>query len=170
MRFLKRNYWIVITFFCVLLDQISKFLVEWLIPYRDTVFIIPDFFSLHHTRNNGAAFGILAGYRWVFMTVTALIIIFAIYLICSKKIRNFWGVLSLSLVIGGGIGNMIDRIICGEVTDFFAFTFWGYEFAVFNVADIFVCCGTILLAIYILFTHDFDSDKKELKQEDHEET
>lgn len=156
MNFLKRKYWILISALAVILDQISKYIVDALIPIHDSIVVIPDFFSLTHVRNTGAAFGIFAGQRWVFMIFTVAIILVAVYFLQKGKIKNPWGIVSLALVIGGGIGNMIDRLFLGEVIDFFAFNFWGYQFAVFNVADIFVCCGTFMLAFYIFFTHDFD--------------
>ena len=61
---------------------------------------------------------------------------------------------------------MIDRVFLGEVIDFFAFNFWGYEFAVFNVADAFVCCGTFLLAFYIIFYHDAPGKTEQINEED----
>ena len=157
MNFFKKNFWIFLVLIAIALDQISKYIVAHLLPFEDTFTVIPGFFSLTHTRNPGAAFGILAGQRWIFMVFTSLIILAAIFALLSGKIKNIWGIVALSMVLGGGIGNMIDRIFIGEVIDFFAFNFWGYEFAVFNVADIFVCCGVFILAFYIIFTHDFDS-------------
>lgn len=157
MKFFKKNFWIFLVLIAIALDQISKYIVAHLLHFEDTFTVIPGFFSLTHTRNPGAAFGILAGQRWIFMVFTSLIILAAIFALLSGKIKNIWGIVALSMVLGGGIGNMIDRIFIGEVIDFFAFNFWGYEFAVFNVADIFVCCGVFILAFYIIFTHDFDS-------------
>lgn len=159
MKFIKRYYWIFLSLLFVLLDQVSKLVVVKTIPINDSIVLIPRFFSLSHVRNTGAAFGILSNQRWVFMLFTAIVLIAAVIALCSGKIKNHWGIFSLSLIIGGGIGNMIDRIALGEVVDFFAFNFWGYQFAVFNVADIFVCCGTIILAFYIFLSSDFDSEK-----------
>ncbi len=161
MKQFKRFYWIVLSLLLVVLDQVTKYVVAANIPKEDSIVLIPDFFSLSHVRNDGAAFGLFSGQRWVFMVFTSIVIVVAVVLLCTRKIKNHWGIVSLSLVIGGGIGNMIDRIFLGEVIDFFAFNFWGYEFAVFNVADIFVCCGTFILAFYIFFSHDFESSKKQ---------
>lgn len=161
MKLLKRYFWVLLALCIIIVDQVSKYVVSILIPYKESVMVISGFFSLTHERNPGAAFGILADYRWVFMVFTTLIIISAIAALLSGKIKNPWGVVALSMVLGGGIGNMIDRIFIGKVIDFFAFNFWGYEFAIFNVADIFVCCGVFILAFYIMFTHDFDPKKAE---------
>lgn len=160
MKFLKRFYWVLLSVLFILADQLTKLLVVHTIPLNGSVVVIPDFFSLSHVRNTGAAFGMLSDQRWIFMLFTSIVLLAAIILLCSGKVKNPWGIFSLSLIIGGGIGNMIDRIFLGEVIDFFAFNFWGYQFAVFNVADIFVCCGTVILALYIFFSHDFDTKKE----------
>lgn len=160
MKFFKRYYWIFLSVLLVLLDQISKFIVVKNIPVNDSIVLIEDFFSLSHVRNTGAAFGMLSNQRWIFMLFTVIVIVGAVVALCSGRVKNHFGILSLALVIGGGIGNMIDRLFLGEVVDFFAFNFWGYQFAVFNVADIFVCCGTVILALYIFFSGDFDDSKK----------
>ena len=164
MKFFKKYLWILIALAAVLLDQITKLIVVDLISYEDVLTVIPNFFSLTYILNPGAAFGILAGQRWVFMVFTILIIVGAVLALLSGKIKNIWGVISLAMIVGGGIGNMIDRVVVGKVVDFLAFTFWGYDFAVFNVADVFVCCGVFIFAFYIIFTRDFDSsnDKEEL--------
>ncbi len=160
MKFFKRFYWIFLSLFLILADQVTKLLVVKNIPIYDSIELIPDFFSLSHVRNTGAAFGMLAGQRWIFMIFTSVVLVGAVVALCSGRVKNTWGIISLSMIIGGGVGNMIDRIFLGEVVDFFAFNFWGYQFAVFNVADVFVCCGTIILAFYIFFSSDFDFDKK----------
>lgn len=166
MKQLKRFYWIPLSLILVILDQLTKYIVVQKIPINDSIVVIPGFFSLSHVRNTGAAFGLFADQRWIFMVFTTIVLIVAVGLLLSKKVKNHWGILSLSMIIGGGIGNMIDRVCWGEVIDFFAFNFWGYQFAVFNVADIFVCCGTFVLAFYIFFSHDFDGEKKVEELED----
>lgn len=166
MKYLKRYYWIILSLFFIGLDQLTKYLVDFFIPIGESNELIPGFFSLQHVRNNGAAMGILQGHRWVFMVFTAVIIIAAVAFLCSGKVKNAWGILSLAMIIGGGIGNMIDRIFRdGGVVDFFAFNFWGFEFWIFNVADIFVTCGTVILALYILFSSDLDPKKTEAVEE-----
>ncbi len=166
MKLLKRYYWMILTVFLVVFDQLSKLIVNRTVDINDSVVIIPGFFSLSHVRNTGAAFGILSNQRWIFMVFTAIFILVSVILMISGRIKNHWGIISISLIMGGGIGNMIDRLFLGEVVDFFAFNFWGYQFAVFNVADIFVCCGTISLALYIFLSHDFDgASKKEPEDE-----
>ncbi len=161
MKRFKRYYWILLAVLLVLVDQWSKWLVVQKIPLNDSIVLIPGFFTFTHVRNTGAAFGLFAGHRWVFLVFTAIVLAVTLVLLCSKRMKSHWGIVATTFVFAGGVGNMIDRIFLGEVIDFFAFNFWGYEFAVFNVADIFVCCGTFLLAIYILTTKDFDSPKEQ---------
>ena len=169
MEKLKRYYWILLTVGLVFLDQLTKYLVVRFLPINDSIVLISNFFSLTHVRNTGAAFGLFANQRWVFLVFTTIVLIVSCAFLLTQKVKSHWGIISLALIIGGGLGNMIDRIFLGEVVDFFAFNFWGYEFAVFNVADIFVCCGTFALAIYILVTHDFDEPKKQEVSEDGED-
>lgn len=166
MKVLRRFYWLLIALAAIGLDQLSKYLIVHHIPVQDSVTVIPGFFSLSHVRNTGAAFGLFANQRWVFMVFTGVVLLAAVAGLCSGKVKNPWGVTALALIIGGGVGNMIDRIFLGEVIDFFAFNFWGYQFAVFNVADIFVCCGTFILAFYIFLSKDFNPKKQQKESED----
>ena len=159
MKLIKQYFWVGLVALFVAMDQFSKYVINQTIPINQSSELIPGFFSLQHVRNEGAAMGILDGQRWIFMTFTVVIIVAAVLFLLSGKVKNRWGILSISMIIGGGIGNMIDRVFLGEVIDFFAFNFWGFEFWIFNVADIFVTCGTFLLALYILLSSDFDSKK-----------
>ena len=161
MAFLKKKYWIFLSILLVGLDQLTKYLVNAVIPIGESMEVIPNFFHLTHVRNEGAAMGILQGQRWIFMVFTAVVIVAAVLVMLREKIKNHWGIVAVSLVLSGGLGNMIDRLFLGEVIDFFSFIFLGYEFYVFNVADIFVCCGVAILAVYILFSKDFDSKAPE---------
>ena len=161
MNFLKKYYWIFLSIILVGLDQLTKYLVNASITVGESIEVIPGFFHLAHVRNQGAAMGILQGQRWIFMLFTVIVIVVAVIIILTGKIKNHWGIVAITLVLSGGIGNMIDRVVLGEVIDFFSFIFWDYEFYVFNIADIFVCCGVAILALYILFSKDFDSTSKE---------
>lgn len=160
MRLVKKYYWILLTAVFVVLDQISKLLVVKNIKQFDVIEVIPGFFNLAHVRNDGAAMGILDGHRWVFLTFTTIVLLIGFAFLFMGKIKSHFGIVAVTMVLSGGLGNMIDRVFLGEVIDFLSFVFWGYEFYVFNVADIFVCCGVFLLALYILFSKDFDSTKE----------
>ena len=152
-------FWILITVGVVVLDQITKWLaVEYLIP-AGTVPIIKDALHLTYVENPGAAFGMMQNNRWIFLLVsTVAIIAIIIYLIKSAP-KNKLALTSLAFILGGGIGNMIDRVALGYVVDFIDFRL--INFAVFNVADSFVCVGAALLIIYVLFIEGKENKKSE---------
>ena len=131
---------------CVVLDQVTKLaVVEKLAPIG-TYPLIEDIFHFTYVENRGAAFGMLADHRWVFMILsTAAIVVMLIWLFLEKP-KSWWIRVSASFVIAGGIGNMIDRVRLGYVVDFIDCRF--IDFYVFNVADSFVCigCGMFLAA------------------------
>ena len=140
----------------VILDQLTKVLaVEFLKPIP-TCPIIEGVIHLTYHENRGAAFGILANHRWVFLSVSTVMIIgLLIYLFLGKCENMLWGV-SISMIIGGGIGNMIDRTFAGYVVDFIDFRL--INFAIFNGADSFVCVGAGLLVLALIL--DIIKEKK----------
>lgn len=147
---------ILIIFFLILFDQISKFICfKYLKPIEPdaSIEVIKNFFYLSYVENKGAAFGIFQGARYIFIILTIAVLIFCFYYYknISKSKFSLFSKIALVLIISGAIGNLIDRIFRGYVVDMFHFIFWGKDFAVFNLADIFVVCGTILLALVILF-------------------
>lgn len=151
---------ILIIFLLVLLDQITKILcIKYLKPI-DSFKIIENFFYLSYVENEGAAFGIFQGARYIFIILTILVLIFCFYYYGKIKVSKFSIISKISfiLVISGAIGNLIDRAFKGYVVDMFHFIFFGNSFAVFNIADIFVVCGTILFVLIILF-NDTKKDK-----------
>lgn len=138
----------------VVLDQISKVLVVANIPLGGYVEAIPGLFHLTHIHNTGAAFSMLSGQRTFFLLITAAFLAVVIY--CAvKQILTKPYLLILAFITGGAIGNLVDRILYGYVIDMIAVDFM--NFAIFNVADIFVTCGAFVLAIYTLF---FDREPK----------
>lgn len=142
----------IITVFIVIADQLSKyFIVQNMELYSSKPFI-PGVLSLYHTQNTGAAFSMFSDNRWVFMVVSAISMIIIVYLLYKEYHRHILLNVALAMVLGGGIGNMIDRIFLGYVVDFFHVDF--FEFAIFNVADSFITVGAVLLAVYVIF---FDS-------------
>ncbi len=154
----------IITLCIVIFDQATKYLAERFLRPVGEVPIIKDFLYLTYHRNKGAAFSILQNHRWLFMVLSSAIIVGIImYLAFTRKQKKSRLLnVSLALLLGGGIGNMIDRIFfgeklfCGSVIDFIDFRF--INFAVFNVADSAVTIGEILLIIYIIF---FEAKKKD---------
>ncbi len=150
---IKNSIWIISVVFIVLLDQISKNLVVKNMELHDEIGVIKGFFNLYYVRNKGAGLGILSNSRWIFMSLTSIIIIVCIFLLVFDFFKHWLADLSIIFILGGGIGNMIDRIFLGEVVDFFQFQIKFFDF-IFNVADVFVSFGTILFVIYFIFIHD----------------
>ena len=145
--------WFAVIIVTVFLDQLTKYLTVLHLKPIDTYPIIEDVFHLTYVENTGAAFGMMKDARWVFMiTSTAAIIGILGYMIHRyyvKKEKLHWAeALSLSLIVGGGIGNMIDRTMLGYVVDMIDCRF--INFAVFNVADSFVCIGAGLMILYLI--------------------
>ena len=112
-------------------------------------------FHITHTENDGAIWGILSGQTWLFLLIMVLFLAVLGVMIWRKWLTKKFEWLCLAFIAGGGIGNMIDRLISGSVTDMIKFDF--VEFPVFNVADCFITVGCIALLVYILF---FDREKK----------
>ena len=143
--------WIIIIAASVLLDQLTKLWAIECLELFERIDAIPFFINFSHIKNPGAAWGMLSESRWVFLVATAAAIIgFPIFLYKYRKAPFAFG-FSLSLIIGGAIGNMIDRLFApnGYVTDFIEFAFM--DFPIFNVADICVCVGAVILFIYLSF-------------------
>ena len=135
----------------LILDWITKWLVQTHITQISEVIpIIPGFFNLRHDRNSGAAFGVLAGHRilLILITIAALGFIFAYYL---RFRESRWMQVSLGFLLGGAIGNFIDRIRLGEVVDFlqFGIVSKGLFWPTFNIADVSVCIGAGMLIVYL---------------------
>ena len=141
--------WMIVIAASVLLDQITKMIVVNSMELYQSISVIDHVFSFTYIHNYGAAWGMLSDHRWVFILVTAIaIIVLPIFLYRYRNLHFMFG-FSLSLIIGGAIGNMIDRVVLGYVVDFLEATF--IDFPVFNVADICVVCGAIMMFVYIAF-------------------
>ena len=145
----------------ILTDQITKLLAVKYLSESDTYPLIRDVFHFTYVENRGAAFGMLADHRWVFLIFSTLAIVaLGIYLFrgvsyfSEKREDGTYpplaplGGVALALIVAGGIGNMIDRLALGYVVDFLDFTL--IDFAVFNVADSYVTVGAVLLALHLL--------------------
>ncbi len=139
----------------ILLDFITKHAVKASMTLGESFEVIPGLFNITYVLNKGAAWGMLADKRWIFLSFSIIaIVIVAVILYRVKKDSRFLRV-SLSLILGGGIGNMIDRTFYGEklfegaVIDFIEAAF--IDFPVFNIADSAVVIGAIMLFVYILF-------------------
>lgn len=143
--------WGIIIIAIILLDRISKILVVKNMNVGDSFAVISDFFYMTYIENRGAAMGILQNGRVFLIIITLLISTALVYYLYKTegRVARF----SLAMILGGAVGNLLDRIFRGSVIDFLDFRFGSYNFYIFNVADSFVVVGTILLAYYLLFVY-----------------
>lgn len=146
---------LVISGIIIILDQITKFLVDINMFLYQSIEIIPNFFNLTYIRNTGAAFGFLAGNRYpgrlIFFTLFSFIAIGClIYLLKNLRPRPKTAILSLSLILGGAIGNLVDRLRQGEVIDFLDLHWYNWHWPAFNIADSSITIGVILLFYQIV--------------------
>ena len=141
---------IIIAIFGIVLDQISKlYIASNLILYKKNP-IINNFFNITYVQNKGAAWGILDG-NTVFLVLITLIALFIIIrFIFKEENLTKLDILSYGLLLGGITGNFIDRILRGFVIDFLDFYIFGYDFPVFNIADIMIVVSVIIMVISYL--------------------
>ena len=144
-------FWFIITIIIVALDQLSKYAVVKNIEFGKLIPVIEPLFYLTYHENKGAAWGILQNKRFFFIILTVIALAFIVYFMV--KMDNKLLKTALSFILGGAVGNLIERIYKGSVTDFLDFYFGAYHFPTFNVADSFITIGTILLAYYLLFVY-----------------
>ncbi len=140
----------------LILDQWTKYLVQKKLHLYQSVEVIKGFFNLVHVRNKGGAFGILGGARGepfssLFIVVSLVAIGVILYFFIKVKEREKSFIFSLSLVLSGAIGNLIDRIIFGEVVDFLDFHLFSYHWPAFNIADSAITLGIALMAFKLIF-------------------
>lgn len=141
----------------IVIDQLVKGWVRGSIPLGESVPFIPHVMDLTYTQNTGAAFSSFSELTWL-LTLVSLAASVAVAVLLWKDIfPGKWGRLSLSLILAGAVGNLIDRALLGFVTDMFQTTF--INFAVFNVADICVVAGGFLMAAYVLLLWDKDKER-----------
>ena len=139
---------ITIVALTILLDQVTKQMVTHLMEIGDSIPIINDFLYLTYHRNAGAAWGIMQGRMMFFYVITVVVISGLVLWLRQLDIKKEKLLaISLSLILGGAIGNFIDRIIYQEVIDFVDTFIFGYNFPIFNVADMALCIGVALMAV-----------------------
>ena len=158
--------YIILFVILVLADQVVKFWVRANIPLGESIPFLPQIMDLTYTQNTGAAFSILREHTWLLTLLSAVLVVIVALLVARRFITGRLGLVAATLVLAGGIGNLIDRVALGYVTDMFQTTFM--DFAVFNVADSCLTIGVVLLVIYVLFCYD-KLHKKEAAG-DHDDT
>ena len=151
----KYRLTVIIGSIVLILDQVTKVLVQGQMALYQSIEIVPNFFHLTYLRNTGAAFGFLAGSRSslriaFFIIVSAIAIGCIFYLLKNLPPDRKTFTATLSLVLGGAIGNLIDRIRMGEVIDFIDLHWYEIHWPAFNVADSAITIGVILLFIQMI--------------------
>lgn len=147
-----------ISFICVLIDQIIKLIISINMNVADSINVIKNFFRITYLQNTGAAFSIFSGNR-IFLILITLVALLLIYFILIKgkditKIEN----ICYGLLIGGIIGNLIDRVRIGYVIDYLDFNFGSYHYPVFNFADILIVVSAVILLIISFKEVKYDRD------------
>lgn len=140
------------------LDMLTKGLTEAYLSLGSSVTVIEGVLNFTYVRNTGAAFSILAGQTWFFIVTAILASIAMVAFLLKNKFNSKVLQIGLSLMIGGTLGNLYDRIAFGSVRDMIEVTF--VDFAIFNVADMALCIGVALVIIFILFIYKDKSKKK----------
>lgn len=149
----------LIALLIILVDQITKWLVVKYMTLGESITVVENLLYITSHRNRGAAWGILQGQMWFFYIVTTVVIIGIVYYIRKFSADKLTGI-SLGLILGGAIGNFIDRIFRNEVVDFVHTYIFSYSFPVFNVADSALCIGVGLMVIAMFLE---EKRAKELK-------
>ncbi|MBQ8891475.1 MAG: signal peptidase II [Bacilli bacterium] len=142
---MKRRVYIY-SFILLIIDIISKLIVKNNMVLNQSIKIIPNFFNLTYVLNDGAAFSILRGKLNLLIILGLVIFIGIIYYLNKERLNNY-KIVYYSLLIGGLLGNLIDRIIYNAVIDFLDFNILGLNFPIFNLADTFICVSIGLIII-----------------------
>lgn len=140
-------------------DQLSKYAIRSLFNVNESVRVFGDFFELRYIQNDGAAFSSFAGKQAFLIAVSIIAIIGAAFFLRKMKSEGAMFKVALLCIIAGGIGNLIDRLLLGYVTDMLSFSIFP---PVFNIADIAVCLGCGILIVYVLFFMKDDKPEKEV--------
>lgn len=157
MKIIRINYYFLFTLLLIALDQITKLLIYGYIKPHDSI-VINDFLSLSHVHNYGAAFSFLAdqsGWQRYFLSGFSLVASVAI-IIWMRRIDagRLLKLFALSILLAGAIGNLIDRLLLGFVIDFIDLHYQGFYWPVFNVADVLISLGVVLLIFSDIKKHE----------------
>nr|WP_302328474.1 signal peptidase II [Salirhabdus salicampi] len=144
----KAVWYYMLAIIIIVIDQWSKWIIDKTMMIHEQIPVIENVFYITSHRNRGAAWGILQGQMWFFYIVTAIVVIAIVYYLQKYgKEQPLLGV-SLALILGGAIGNFIDRLFRKEVVDFLDVYILNYDYPIFNIADSALVTGVILFMIY----------------------
>jgi signal peptidase II len=156
--------------FVFAIDYVTKKIVENTMELNDKIEVLGNFFILTSIRNRGAAFGILQEQRWLFILIT-LVVVAGIVWYFQKSYRTGSRLMltALAMIMGGAVGNFLDRAFYGEVVDFLQFNFGSYTFPIFNLADTGICVGVALVILDSLLAgkqeHNKDDNGEPTREE-----
>jgi signal peptidase II len=171
-------YYFLIAAIIIAIDQLSKWLVVVRLELNERVSVLGEFFEIMSHRNTGAAFGILSGQRWFFIIITIIIVCGLVwYIRKTANRREVLAPLAYSVILGGAIGNFIDRARQGEVIDFLKFRFqfdWfgqqvDYTYPIFNIADAAIFCGVVLAIIHVWRDRGDEREPEEVEEKGSEQ-
>lgn len=155
--------YLLIAALVVVIDQVIKYFVCLHLKPIGFTTAIPHLLDLVYVENRGVAFGMFKDMRWIFVALTSVVIVVFTVLLIKNYSKSKLFSTSAALIIGGGIGNLIDRIFLGYVVDYLQLSFFS---PVCNFADYCITIGTVLLVVYLLFFSDISDDKKTKKKSD----
>lgn len=139
----------LIAFAVVVIDQVTKWLVVNNMYLGEQILLMENLLYITSHRNRGAAFGILQDQMWLFFTITIIVVIGIVYYL-QTQVKYVGTGIAFGLILGGALGNFIDRLFRGEVVDFIDVKIVGYDFPIFNVADSCLVIGVVLLMLFTL--------------------
>lgn len=153
-----RKYHFLIAVLVIALDRVTKWTIAHRLSMHDSIPVIPGFFRIIHTENRGAAFGLFADspseWKVVLLIVFSLVALLIVSALLWKNSHSLTSTgIGLSLILGGAIGNLWDRVVSGNVVDFLLFYVGQYQWPAFNMADSAIVAGAGLLVFEILFTN-----------------
>ena len=150
---------IYLSFIVLIIDQISKILCDLYLKLNKPIPIIKGFFNINYVQNEGAAWNLFSGQRFI-LIIIGLVAIYVLYKFIKDFKENRRNTLAFSLLLGGILGNLLDRIFLGYVRDFLDFNIFGYNYPIFNISDICIVLGVILLIIASIKGEDYGSSSR----------
>lgn len=147
-------------FIIIALDLITKSVIQNTMMLKESIEIIPNFFHITYVVNTGAAWSMMEGQMGFFYGITIFAVVMIMWMLIKTDQRAVWTRLGLIMILAGALGNFIDRLWFKYVRDFLDFYIFGYDFPVFNVADMSLCIGVFLvMMIMILNKENYDESK-----------
>ena len=146
--------------FLAFIDQLVKFFIRRNMHLYESIPVIKEFFSITYVRNTGGAFSILQNKTYLLLIIAFVVLFFLIGYIEKQKELKKVEAISLGMLLGGIVGNLIDRLVEGQVIDYFDFNIFGYAYPVFNLADCFIVIGILFMCYFIIRSDIYDRRRK----------